>query len=257
MVRPAPTTSRCAARTSRTPSRTSTRAPAAAASRSSRSSSPTAAGDIWKDVTREIAQRGQSQQLPGTPPDAAPSTSRSCSTTSSSRSPFIDFVQNPNGIDGANGSQIEGGFTIELRAGAREPAEDRRAAGQARAHLAVAGLGDARPAVARPGPRRGRRGLRSSSRSSCWSSTACSASSPSPRCSSTRLYFFALIKLIPITLTLPGIAGLILTIGVAADANIVIFERVKEEIRARQIGDRGPRRRLPQGPRRRSSTRTS
>ena len=43
---------------------------------------------------------------------------------------------------------------------------------------------------------------------------------------------FALIKLIPITLTLPGIAGLILTIGVAADANIVIFERVKEEIRA-------------------------
>ena len=46
------------------------------------------------------------------------------------------------------------------------------------------------------------------------------------------IYFFALIKLIPITLTLPGIAGLILTIGVAADANIVIFERVKEEIRS-------------------------
>jgi SecD/SecF fusion protein len=46
------------------------------------------------------------------------------------------------------------------------------------------------------------------------------------------LYFFALIKLIPIVLTLPGIAGLILTIGVAADANIVIFERVKEEIRS-------------------------
>ncbi|MBV8998062.1 MAG: protein translocase subunit SecD, partial [Solirubrobacterales bacterium] len=45
------------------------------------------------------------------------------------------------------------------------------------------------------------------------------------------VYLFALIKLIPITLTLPGIAGLILTIGVAADANVVIFERVKEEIR--------------------------
>ena len=45
------------------------------------------------------------------------------------------------------------------------------------------------------------------------------------------VYLYALIKLIPITLTLPGIAGLILTIGVAADANIVIFERVKEEIR--------------------------
>ena len=46
------------------------------------------------------------------------------------------------------------------------------------------------------------------------------------------LYFYALIKLIPVTLTLPGIAGLILTIGVAADANVVIFERVKEEARA-------------------------
>ena len=33
-------------------------------------------------------------------------------------------------------------------------------------------------------------------------------------------------------MTLPGIAGLILTLGVAADANIVIFERVKEEVRA-------------------------
>jgi SecD/SecF fusion protein len=45
------------------------------------------------------------------------------------------------------------------------------------------------------------------------------------------VFLFALIKLIPITLTLPGIAGLILTIGVAADANIVIFERIKEEAR--------------------------
>jgi SecD/SecF fusion protein len=45
------------------------------------------------------------------------------------------------------------------------------------------------------------------------------------------VFFFALVKMIPITLTLPGIAGLILTIGVAADANVVIFERIKEEAR--------------------------
>ena len=32
-------------------------------------------------------------------------------------------------------------------------------------------------------------------------------------------------------MTLPGIAGMILTIGVAADANVVIFERIKEEVR--------------------------
>src|SRR4051794_6984696 len=45
------------------------------------------------------------------------------------------------------------------------------------------------------------------------------------------ILLLALIKLIPITMTLPGIAGMILTLGVAADANIVIFERVKEEVR--------------------------
>jgi SecD/SecF fusion protein len=45
-------------------------------------------------------------------------------------------------------------------------------------------------------------------------------------------FFYALVELIPITLTLPGIAGLILTIGVAADSNVVIFERIKEEARA-------------------------
>ncbi|MGI8660566.1 MAG: protein translocase subunit SecD, partial [Thermoleophilaceae bacterium] len=45
------------------------------------------------------------------------------------------------------------------------------------------------------------------------------------------ILLFALIKLIPITLTLPGIAGTILTLAVAADANIVIFERIKEEAR--------------------------
>ena len=46
------------------------------------------------------------------------------------------------------------------------------------------------------------------------------------------ILLFALVKLIPVTLTLPGIAGLILTLGIAADANIVVFERVKEEARA-------------------------
>ena len=34
------------------------------------------------------------------------------------------------------------------------------------------------------------------------------------------------------TLTLPGIAGIILTIGMAVDSNILIFERIREELRA-------------------------
>ena len=46
------------------------------------------------------------------------------------------------------------------------------------------------------------------------------------------LLTLALYKLIPITLTLPGIAGFILSIGMAVDANILIFERMKEETRA-------------------------
>ncbi|MEE8391654.1 MAG: protein translocase subunit SecD [Anaerolineae bacterium] len=41
----------------------------------------------------------------------------------------------------------------------------------------------------------------------------------------------ALYKLVPITLTLPGIAGFILSAGMAVDANILIFERMKEELR--------------------------
>lgn len=43
-----------------------------------------------------------------------------------------------------------------------------------------------------------------------------------------------LFKLIPVTLTLAGIAGFILSIGIAVDANILIFERMKEELRRGQ-----------------------
>jgi SecD/SecF fusion protein len=42
-------------------------------------------------------------------------------------------------------------------------------------------------------------------------------------------FLYAVILLFDVTLTLPGFAGMILAIGVAADANIVIFERIKEE----------------------------
>lgn len=53
---------------------------------------------------------------------------------------------------------------------------------------------------------------------------------------SLALVFYTLIvlgifRLIPVTLTLAGIAGLILSIGIAVDANILIFERMREEIR--------------------------
>lgn len=45
----------------------------------------------------------------------------------------------------------------------------------------------------------------------------------------------AIYKLIPVTLTLPGIAGFLLAVGMAVDSNILIFERLKEEIKLKPI----------------------
>lgn len=51
------------------------------------------------------------------------------------------------------------------------------------------------------------------------------------------LITLALYKLIPVTLTLPGIAGFMLSVGMAVDSNILIFERFKEEKQKRNISD--------------------
>ena len=60
---------------------------------------------------------------------------------------------------------------------------------------------------------------------------------------------YAIFRLIPVTLTLAGIAGFILSIGMAVDANVLTFERVKEELRAgktlRVSLDEGRRRAFP------------
>jgi preprotein translocase subunit SecD len=54
---------------------------------------------------------------------------------------------------------------------------------------------------------------------------------------------FGLLSAIGATLTLPGIAGIVLTIGMAVDANVLVFERIREEIRA----GRGPARAIELG----------
>jgi len=54
---------------------------------------------------------------------------------------------------------------------------------------------------------------------------------------------FAIMSLLGATLTLPGIAGIVLTMGTAVDANVLIFERVREELRA----GRSPVRALDEG----------
>ncbi|WP_039018187.1 protein translocase subunit SecD [Halocynthiibacter namhaensis] len=54
---------------------------------------------------------------------------------------------------------------------------------------------------------------------------------------------FGLLSAIGATLTLPGIAGIVLTIGMAVDANVLIFERIREELKAK----RGPARAIELG----------
>ncbi len=185
----------------------------------------------WQDVTREIAQRGSRSRLPGVPAQNAAQHFAVVLDDELITVPFIDFVQNPNGIDAANGSQIEGGFTIEsaqdlanlLKTGALPVKLELISQSQVSATLGEQALdegllaGGAALAIVALFLLVFYRvlGLIAILALAVYG-----------------IYFFALIKLIPITMTLPGIAGTILTLGVAADANIVIFERVKEEIRA-------------------------
>ncbi|HVE67563.1 MAG TPA: protein translocase subunit SecD [Solirubrobacteraceae bacterium] len=185
----------------------------------------------WHDVTREIAQRGLSLQVPGQPAQASFQHFAAVLDQDLITVPFISFTDNPDGIDGRNGSQIEGGFTIRtaqdlaqlLKTGALPLKLELISTSQVSASLGrealdqatlAGGLGLILVVIFLLGFYRVA-GLVAVTALGVYAA-----------------YFYALIKLIPITMTLPGIAGLILTIGVAADANIVIFERVKEEIRA-------------------------
>ncbi|HIL93355.1 MAG TPA: protein translocase subunit SecD, partial [Cycloclasticus sp.] len=45
------------------------------------------------------------------------------------------------------------------------------------------------------------------------------------------VFIIAILSLLQATLTLPGIAGIVLTVGMAVDANVLIFERIKEELK--------------------------
>jgi SecD/SecF fusion protein len=184
----------------------------------------------FKRVTREIAERGQQTQLPGVTKESAEQHFAVVLDNQIITAPFIDFTANPEGIDPTTGSQISGGFTLtsaqnladELQSGALPIKLELISQSQVSATLGKTALNQGLIA--------GLVGL----------AIVCLFLLVFYRVLGAiavgglviyGVYFFALIKLIPITLTLPGIAGLILTIGIAADANIVIFERVKEEIR--------------------------
>ncbi len=187
---------------------------------------------IWQDVTREIADRGSRSVgiLPGQTPADANQHFAIVLDDELISTPYIDFRKNADGIDGRTGSQISGGFTIQsaqdlanlLKSGALPLRLELIASSQVSATLGrealnqglIAGIAGFIVVALFLLVFYRVLGLIAVMAMAIYA-----------------LYFFALIKLIPVTLTLPGIAGLILTLGVAADANIVIFERVKEEIR--------------------------
>ena len=185
----------------------------------------------WQKTTREIAQRGQAAVLPGVAATAVANHFAIVLDNKLISVPYIDPQQNPDGIDGANGSEISGGFTIKsaqrlsnlIKTGALPIKLELISQSQVSATLGQQAL--------HQGLIAGIVGFAIVALFLLVFYRVLGVVAVGALIVYS-IYLFALIKLIPITMTLPGIAGLILTIGVAADANIVIFERVKEEIRA-------------------------
>ncbi len=183
----------------------------------------------WEKTTREIAQRGQENFFGGNPQENFQHFAIVLDDELIS-APYIDFQQNPDGISGATGSEISGGFTIQtaqelanlLKTGALPIKLELISSSSVSATLGRQALNQ--------GVVAGLAGLALVSLFLLLFYRVLGLIAIGAL-GVYAIFMFALVKLIPITLTLPGIAGLILTIGVAADANIVIFERVKEEIR--------------------------
>jgi SecD/SecF fusion protein len=190
----------------------------------------------FQNTTRAIAQRGLDNAPPGADPVSASHKFAIALDNALVSTPYINYRENPDGIDGVNGAQISGGFTITsaqnlaklLQIGALPLRLDLVSRSQVSSTLGkqaldqglIAGVGGFVIVALFLLLFYRVLGLIAVGALAVYA-----------------LYFYALVKLVPITLTLPGIAGLILTLGVAADANIVIFERVKEEIRAgRSVG---------------------
>src|SRR4051794_34825484 len=184
----------------------------------------------FQQVTRDIAQRGADNTLPGSNPTAASQHFAIVLDNELVSTPYINFRENPDGIDGETGAQISGGFTIQsaqdlanfLKIGALPIQLELISRSQVSATLGKQALDQGLKA-----------GVAGFLIVAVFLIAFYRVLGVIAVCALAvyALYFYALVKLIPVVLTLPGIAGLILGIGVAADANIVIFERVKEEVR--------------------------
>jgi SecD/SecF fusion protein len=186
----------------------------------------------FQRITATVAQRGADNANPLNPDPQQNSQHFAIALDNDLVSiPFINYRENPDGIDGSTGAQISGGFTITsaqdlakvLKTGALPLKLELISRSQVSATLGKQALSQ--------GLKAGIAGFAIVALFLLIFYRALGVVA-TVALAVYAVYFYALIKLIPVTLTLPGIAGLILTLGVAADANIVIFERVKEEVRA-------------------------
>ena len=187
--------------------------------------------EAFQRITREIAQRGADNAFPGSNPQQSSQHFAIVLDDELVSAPFINYIENPDGIDGGTGAQISGGFTIQtaqdlaqiLEIGALPVKLELVSRSQVSASLGQQALDQGLTA--------GIAGFVIVALFLIVYYRVLGLIAALALCIYA-LYLFALVKLIPVTMTLPGIAGLILTLGVAADANIVVFERVKEEVRA-------------------------
>ena len=177
----------------------------------------------FQDVTRALAQRGALRK--GLQSFAIVLDGNIIST------PTVDYRQYPNGISGNNGAQISGNFTTDtartladqLNSGAIPIRLDVISQKQVSATLGAESL--------KQGLYAGLAGLLVVMIFLIVYYRLLGVIAAAALVIYA-LFYLAVAELVPITLTLPGIAGAILTIGVASDANVVIFERIREEARA-------------------------
>src|SRR3954453_6105543 len=182
----------------------------------------------FKAITERVAQRGFDNSLGGDPLQTSQHFAIALDNELVS-APYINWKENPEGIDGSTGAQISGSFTIQsaqdlakiLKIGALPLKLSEVSRSQVSATLGKQALDQ--------GLKAGIAGFIIVALFLIIFYRVLGVIATVALCIYA-LYFYALIKLIPITLTLPSIAGLILTLAVAADANIVVFERVKEEV---------------------------
>ncbi len=190
--------------------------------------------NAFQEITRRIAQEGQARAIGPVDSNQASALSGNFAIVLDNQvvsRPIINFVENPDGIDGRTGAQISGGFSI----GEAQDLAEFLQRGALPIDLTLTSQSQVSASLGQEALDQGVLALLVGLALvmiflitfyrflGVVASLALIAYA---------ILFLALIKAIPITLTLPGIAGLVLTIGVAADSNIVIFERVKEELRA-------------------------